>query len=56
MDKFIDIKDWLGGYPYEFATFEEIINFIENLNQNFKLVKFIKTSTTGHDYLFQKTK
>ncbi|MFX0136298.1 MAG: class I SAM-dependent methyltransferase, partial [Candidatus Hodarchaeota archaeon] len=54
MDKFIDIKDWLGGYPYEFATSEEIFNFIENLNQNCKLVKFVKTSTTGYDYLFQK--
>lgn len=36
-----DIIDWLGGYPYEFATVEEIFKFVkpkgfslENLNSN----------------------
>lgn len=24
-----DLVDWLGGYPYEFATAEEIVNFCE---------------------------
>ena len=26
-----DIKDWLGGYPYESASAEEIKIFVENL-------------------------
>jgi 2-polyprenyl-6-hydroxyphenyl methylase/3-demethylubiquinone-9 3-methyltransferase len=27
MDFFTDVRDWLGGYPYEFATLEELINY-----------------------------
>ena len=55
MDPIIDIKDWLGGYPYEYATFEEIIEFIENLNLNFKLIKYTKTKSTGNnEFLFKK--
>ena len=37
MSIFYDVVDWLGGYPYEYATFEEIKNYIENLG--FKLIK-----------------
>ena len=38
MDPMTDIKDWLGGYPYEVATFDEIVTFLNEINQNFKLV------------------
>lgn len=34
---YTDVIDWLGGYPYEFASFEEIKNFVEKLG--FVLVK-----------------
>ncbi len=37
MSIFYDVIDWLGGYPYECATFEEIKNFVEKLG--FKLIK-----------------
>lgn len=33
---FYDVIDWLGGYPYEFATFEEVQELDEDLG--FKLV------------------
>lgn len=32
MSFYTDIKDWLGGYPYEFATTEEIINYFKKHN------------------------
>lgn len=37
MSIFYDVIDWLGGYPYEYASFEEIKNFVEKLG--FKLIK-----------------
>ena len=37
MSIFYDVIDWLGGYPYEYASFEEMKDFVENLG--FKLIK-----------------
>lgn len=31
MHVFYDGIDWIGGYPYEYACFEEIKNYVENL-------------------------
>jgi 2-polyprenyl-6-hydroxyphenyl methylase/3-demethylubiquinone-9 3-methyltransferase len=36
-NNFYDAIDWLGGYPYEYACFDEIKNFVENFG--FKLIK-----------------
>ncbi|PKO05188.1 MAG: class I SAM-dependent methyltransferase [Chloroflexi bacterium HGW-Chloroflexi-3] len=49
-----DWRDWLGGYPYEPARPQEIIDFYVNLG--FRLMKF---TPTGHgfgnnQFLFQK--
>jgi len=35
MSKYYDWIDWIGGYPYEDATKEELVDFVENLG--FKL-------------------
>jgi 2-polyprenyl-6-hydroxyphenyl methylase/3-demethylubiquinone-9 3-methyltransferase len=37
MHVFYDAIDWIGGYPYEFACFEEVKDFVEKLG--FKLIK-----------------
>ena len=37
MDFFIDIEDWLGGYPYEYASYEEMSDFYTK--KGFTLVK-----------------
>ncbi len=37
MRVFTDAIDWLGGYPYEFASFEEINNFVKGIG--FDLIK-----------------
>jgi len=58
MNPMIDVKDWLGGYPYEYATFKEIKEYVEDLNQSFKLIKYkkIHPNSTGNNYfLFKKT-
>jgi len=57
MDPMTDVKDWLGGYPFEVATFDELIDFIKKLNPNFKLVKYNKvTSDANNELVFKNEK
>ena len=56
MNFFNDVKDWIGGYPYEYASPEEIEVYLKNLD--FRLVK---KYTVGfklgcNEFLFQKGK
>jgi 2-polyprenyl-6-hydroxyphenyl methylase/3-demethylubiquinone-9 3-methyltransferase len=34
MHVFYDAIDWLGGLPYEFACFDEVKEYVENLGFN----------------------
>jgi hypothetical protein len=53
MDFFTDVRDWLGGYPYEFATLEEIINYFGSKGL---VTKKVKASVLGcHEILMTKT-
>lgn len=55
MDIRVDIKDWLGGYPYEYATFEEVIDFINELDPDLELLKYKKVNGKGNnEFLFKK--
>jgi len=50
-----DATDWLGGYPYEFATVEEVFKFVKGEFPNFNLVNLKVTSGRGLNwYLFEK--
>ncbi|MDW8056597.1 MAG: hypothetical protein RMJ13_07835 [Elusimicrobiota bacterium] len=40
MHVFYDAIDWLGGFPYEYASFDEVKNFVEN--KGFILTKEVK--------------
>jgi 2-polyprenyl-3-methyl-5-hydroxy-6-metoxy-1,4-benzoquinol methylase len=40
-----DWKDWLGGYPYQVASTDEIISFFENLGH-----QSLVTEPTGHGF------
>lgn len=52
-----DIIDWLGGYPYEFASVEEIFIFLKKNFPDFNLVNIKTTHTLGcNQYLFQRGK
>jgi len=51
-----DATDWLGGYPYEFATVEEIFKFIKGKFPDFNLVNVKVTSGRGLNwYLFKRS-
>ncbi len=59
MDPMTDVKDWLGGYPFEVATFKEIVTFLNRINPNFKLVKYNKVNpgvTANNELVFKKLK
>ncbi|MBN2139319.1 MAG: class I SAM-dependent methyltransferase [Sedimentisphaerales bacterium] len=51
-----DIVDWIGGYPYEYASKKEVAGFFES--RGFRLAKFNKTRgwTGCNEYLFEKVK
>jgi 2-polyprenyl-3-methyl-5-hydroxy-6-metoxy-1,4-benzoquinol methylase len=50
-----DATDWLGGYPYEFATVEEVFRFVKKRFPEFNLVNLRVTSGRGLNwYLFQR--
>ncbi|AWN40543.1 class I SAM-dependent methyltransferase [Methylobacterium durans] len=61
MDKGHDVHDWLGGYPYESATPEEIRSFVSDLG--FELVRQNLAPGKRHgllasgcdEYLFRRT-
>ena len=48
-----DLIDWLGGYPYEFALPDEIINFLSNKGMSCKKLIF-RNGTGCNEYLFVK--
>lgn len=52
MAYFTDVKDWLGGYPYEHAKIEEVLRFCR-MQLNLELVN-IKTGGANTEYLFAK--
>lgn len=50
-----DARDWLGGYPYEFATVEEVFTFVKKEFPEFNLVNLKTTSGRGLNwFLFQR--
>jgi 2-polyprenyl-3-methyl-5-hydroxy-6-metoxy-1,4-benzoquinol methylase len=51
-----DAVDWLGGYPYEFATVEEVFKFVKAGFPDFNLTNIKVTSGRGLNwYLFQRS-
>jgi len=50
-----DIRDWLGGYPYEYASTQEVINFVKV--RGFKLIKMkYNGGLMNNEYLFGRIK
>jgi len=54
MNFYYDVIDWLGGYPYEYATVDEIKNYFEK--KGFENIKTIKAQVpTGcNEFIFRK--
>jgi len=53
MDFYYDVVDWIGGYPYEYATVNEITNLLKPLG--FRLERLLPASVpTGcNQYVFR---
>jgi len=53
MSVYYDAIDWAGGYPYEYASFDEINQFVGNLG--FKLINSSITKQIGcNEFVFVK--
>jgi 2-polyprenyl-6-hydroxyphenyl methylase/3-demethylubiquinone-9 3-methyltransferase len=54
MHFYTDVVDWVGGYPYEYASVSEVADFFEK--NGFKLKTVIKTKgTTGcNQFVFER--
>lgn len=50
MHVFYDAIDWLGGYPYEYACFDEVVEFVNNLG--LELIKAPTKLPCGKDVHF----
>ena len=54
MSYWTDVRDWLGGYPYEFATADEIFRFCAS-ELRLALVNLRVTNTLGtNEFLFRR--
>jgi len=50
-----DMIDWIGGYPYEFATSEELFHGVQQRGPDFQLVNLKDTVGLGTNWLlFQR--
>jgi 2-polyprenyl-3-methyl-5-hydroxy-6-metoxy-1,4-benzoquinol methylase len=51
-----DVTDWVGGYPYEFATVQEIFDFVRKTYPEFLLEGLKSTRGLGTNwFLFRRT-
>lgn len=49
----VDIRDWLGGYPYEYARADEIFNFVKPLGFRLENLK-ANNGLLNNDFLFTR--
>lgn len=53
MDFMTDVRDWLGGHPYEYASVEEVEDFF--LKKGFRMVNVREVRSIGcNEFLFKK--
>ncbi|HWA08462.1 MAG TPA: class I SAM-dependent methyltransferase [Opitutaceae bacterium] len=54
MDFYYDVVDWVGGYPYEYASRDEIVQMLER--QGFQLVKLLpaRVPTGCNEFIFRR--
>lgn len=48
MDAITDARDWLGGYPYEWITAEEVVEFFGRLDPPMQVVKVRHDAIAGY--------
>jgi 2-polyprenyl-6-hydroxyphenyl methylase/3-demethylubiquinone-9 3-methyltransferase len=48
-----DLIDWMGGFPYEFATYDLLVNYMEL--RGFELQKGCPNTSLGcHELVFKR--
>lgn len=54
MHYYTDIVDWVGGYPYEYASVDEVVDFFQM--HGFRLTKLVRTQgfTGCNQFVFEK--
>lgn len=55
MDFFYDVVDWIGGYPYEYASIVEIINNLKHSGFKCIYTKQATVPTGCNEFVFRKT-
>jgi 2-polyprenyl-6-hydroxyphenyl methylase/3-demethylubiquinone-9 3-methyltransferase len=55
MNRWHDILDWVGGYPYEFATPEEIFDFSRARGCTLTRMKCGGVGLGCNEFVFQRT-
>lgn len=54
MDFYHDVVDWVGGYPYEYASIEEVKDFLQKRGFALKRVNPTALPTGNNEFLFFK--
>lgn len=55
MNWYTDVVDWVGGYPYQFASVGELFNFFKK--RNMQLINLNENTGYGcHELLLRKLK
>ena len=54
MDFFHDVVDWVGGYPYEYATAQEVVTFVEALGFQLLRLKEAQVPTGCNEFVFSR--
>ncbi len=54
MDFGYDVVDWIGGYPYEFASIDEIVNYVSKLGFRVERVIPAQVGTGCNEFVFRK--
>jgi 2-polyprenyl-3-methyl-5-hydroxy-6-metoxy-1,4-benzoquinol methylase len=55
MDLFIDVRDWIGGYPFEVAKPEEVVHFLRERGFVLRGLKTVANKHGCNEYLFIKS-
>ena len=54
MDFWFDVVDWVGGYPYEYATVSEVTNIVTSRGFQLRQVVPASVPTGCNEFLFQR--
>jgi 2-polyprenyl-6-hydroxyphenyl methylase/3-demethylubiquinone-9 3-methyltransferase len=54
MDFGYDVVDWIGGYPYEYASIDEIVRYMSNLSFRVEWVIPAQVGTGCNEFVFRR--